>query len=324
MIRFFSKPYRWAAFFSIMLIGSFTFTLLDTFVIPKSLTPVMPIAVEESNLAASETASATSGAITSTLGSIAEQTAAKTQSKATITDTSYEDENIKINIDTVQKYNTTYYVADIQVSDASYLKTALSDDTYGRNIKGTTSEIAEDHNAIFAVNGDYYGFRNSGYVLRNGTLYRDTATSDGEDLVIDDNGNFSIINENETSADSLNIDDISQILSFGPSLIEDGKIVVDSSSEVSQSKNSNPRTAIGQISALHYVIIVSDGRTSESAGLSLLELAQEFQERGCTTAYNLDGGGSSTMYFNGELVNNPTDGRNFGEREVSDIVYIGY
>ena len=91
-----------------------------------------------------------------------------------------------------------------------------------------------------------------------------------------------------------------------------------------QAKESNPRTAIGQISEGHYLVIVSDGRTDESEGLSLLELAQEFQERGCTTAYNLDGGGSSTMVFNGEVVNNPTDGRSIAEREVSDIVYFGY
>ena len=136
--------------------------------------------------------------------------------------------------------------------------------------------------------------------------------------------NFSIIDESEVSADSLNTGDIAQILSFGPALIKDGKIAVDSTSEVSQSKSSNPRTAIGEISPLHYVIVVSDGRTSESAGLSLLELAQVFADKGCTTAYNLDGGGSSTMYFNGRIVNNPTDGRSTGEREVSDIVYIGY
>jgi exopolysaccharide biosynthesis protein len=77
------------------------------------------------------------------------------------------------------------------------------------------------------------------------------------------------------------------------------------------------------VSALHYIVIVSDGRTSESAGLSLLELAQLFADRGCTVAYNLDGGGSSTMWFNGRIVNNPTDGRTYGERSVSDIVYIG-
>lgn len=74
---------------------------------------------------------------------------------------------------------------------------------------------------------------------------------------------------------------------------------------------------------LHYVFVVSDGRTAQSAGLSLLQLAQVMQDYGCTVAYNLDGGGSSTMVFNGEIINNPTDGRSYGERKVSDIIYIG-
>ena len=87
---------------------------------------------------------------------------------------------------------------------------------------------------------------------------------------------------------------------------------------------SNPRTAIGIIDELHYVFVVSDGRTTESEGLSLYELAQVMKDLGCTVAYNLDGGGSSTMYFNGEVVNNPTSGMSDGERSVSDIIYIGY
>lgn len=92
-----------------------------------------------------------------------------------------------------------------------------------------------------------------------------------------------------------------------------------------KAKTSNPRTAIGIIDALHYVFVVSDGRTSESEGLSLYELAAFMQSLGADIAYNLDGGGSSTMYFNGEVVNNPTtNGRSIKERSVSDIVYIGY
>ena len=75
----------------------------------------------------------------------------------------------------------------------------------------------------------------------------------------------------------------------------------------------------------HYVFVVSDGRTEESEGLSLLELAEFMDTLGVETAYNLDGGGSSTMYFNGEVINKPTtSGRNIKERSVSDIVYIGY
>ena len=88
---------------------------------------------------------------------------------------------------------------------------------------------------------------------------------------------------------------------------------------------SNPRTLIGVIDDLHYVFIVSDGRTSESEGLSLYELATFAKKLNIKTAYNLDGGGSSTMYFCGKVINNPTTtGRNISERSVSDIVYIGY
>ena len=88
---------------------------------------------------------------------------------------------------------------------------------------------------------------------------------------------------------------------------------------------SNPRTAIGIIDELHFVFVVADGRSSESEGLSLYELAQVMKDLGCETAYNLDGGGSSTMYFNGQVINKPTtSGRSIKEREVSDIVYIGY
>lgn len=301
MKEFFLKPYRWAVIFSVLLIGMFTFVLLDAFVIQKSLVVVA---------SGSETAA---------------QEVSSIQADPVITENSYTDENMQITIETVQKYDSTIYVADIQVSDVSYLKTAFANSTYGRNIKATTSETATAQNAIFAINGDYYGFRDYGYVLRNGVVYRDSprAADDDKALVIDKTGNLSIIAESQVSLASLS-SNAWQVLSFGPGLVENGKIVVDSNSEVGQSMQSNPRTAIGQISALHYQVIVSDGRTDESAGLSLLELAQEFQQRGCTTAYNLDGGGSSTMYFNGEIINKPTDGKSSGEREVSDIVYFGY
>lgn len=319
MKKFLSKPYRWAVIYSIILTGAVTFTMLDTFVLPKSIANTSAVSVS------SKTSSAVSSGSTVTSSSKETSTNTASQSEAVVTDKSYQDENIKISIETVRKYDSNIYVADIQVSDPSYLKTALANNTYGRNITATTSDMAEDNKAIFAINGDYYGFRDGGYVLRNGVEYRETARSgDNDALVIDKDGNLSVVQEGEVSLDSLSAKGAWQVLSFGPGLVVDGKIVVDSSSEVGQAKSSNPRTAIGQISELHYIVIVSDGRTSESAGLSLLQLAQEFEERGCTVAYNLDGGGSSTMYFNGEVVNNPTSGKSIGERKVSDIVYIGY
>ena len=116
-----------------------------------------------------------------------------------------------------------------------------------------------------------------------------------------------------------------QILSFGPALLIDSQISVSKNEEVGKAMASNPRTAIGVVDELHYLLVVSDGRTSVSEGLSLYELAEFMQSMNCTIAYNLDGGGSSTMVFNGEVINNPTtNGKSIKERGVSDIVYIGY
>ena len=138
-----------------------------------------------------------------------------------MTATFYQDENISITVETVVEYDTTFYVADIRLSDASLLQTALAQGTYGRNIKEATSEIAADNEAIFAVNGDYYGFRDAGFVIRNGVLYRETSA--GNDvLVIDAAGNFSIANEDEITAQELLDAGARQVLSFGPALVEDG------------------------------------------------------------------------------------------------------
>ena len=301
--------------FYILLISYSIFVILDTFVIPHKSNLTSNSNKNEEILNNNDMDDSSEEN---------EEDDINNSSVATITDNSYEDENISIKITTERANDTTYYVADISLSDSKYLKTALANDTYGRNIKETTSVMAQNNNAIFAINGDYYGFRDYGYVIRNGVLYRETANEDNDALVIDNDGNFSIVNESEVTANELLNEGAWQVLSFGPALIEEGEVVVGKNDEVSQAKTSNPRTAIGQVDELHYIVIVADGRTSESEGLSLYELAQVMKEYNCTTAYNLDGGGSSTMYFNGEVINNPTSGRSIGERSVSDIVYIGY
>lgn len=285
--------------------------LLDTFVIPKAMGSAAP-----SGSAVSPTSAA--GETAQSNGSLSAGDA------VAITESSYTDGNISITLSTLRAYSTDYYLADVTLSDVSLLQTALAQNTYGRNIKQTTSSMAEEHGAILAINGDYYGFRDTGYVARNGILYRDAA-DEGDALAILSDGSFSIAAESEASASSLMDAGAWQIFSFGPALLENGEITVSENEEVDQAKTSNPRTAIGMISPLHYLILVSDGRTDKSTGLTLFQLAGLMAEAGCVTAYNLDGGGSSTLWFNGAVVNNPAGGRSGSqEREVSDIVYIGY
>ena len=104
-----------------------------------------------------------------------------------VTDDSYDDGTIRIRIKSERIYDTTVYIADVRIRDASLLKTGLAGDSFGRNLAEVTSSIAERNRAVFAINGDYYGFREKGYVLRNGYLYRSTSNTRypyGEDLVI--------------------------------------------------------------------------------------------------------------------------------------------
>nr|WP_313508959.1 phosphodiester glycosidase family protein [Enterococcus sp.] len=304
MMNWLKRPYRWAWLFSLLLTASSCWILLKAFVLPDRQVAVATVA---DNTSASTDDST-------------EETTASSES-VVATDTSYTSDGLKITLTEKRVDETTVYIADIQTADSSHLQTALAENTYGRNIKETTSAMAAENEAVLAINGDYYGFRSTGFVLRNGTLYRDTANGDTQALVIDQDGNFSIVDESTTSAESLT--NAQQILSFGPALIEDSQIVVSTSAEVSQSMTSNPRTAIGQIGENHYVIIVSEGRTSDSEGLTLYQLAEQFEELGATTAYNLDGGGSSTLYFNGKVVNQTVGGSdNSEERAVSDILYF--
>ena len=308
----------WRIAASIILVLWTIWTLLDAFVIPRDI-----IHRSETN----EIASGLSTSQTKDPG-IADDAGDEENvlTEPVITDTSYEDGHISIQIRTMRRLDTDIYIADIVVDNPDLLQTALAGDAFGRNLTDTTSSIAEANNAVLAINGDYYGFRDAGYVMRGGYLYRDLAAydQDQEDLCIMADGTLEILTEVDYSAQDMADMGARDIFSFGPGLLIDGEITVREGDEVERAQVTNPRTSIGQIAPLHYVFVVSDGRTEESVGLSLLELAQLMQDLGCTTAYNLDGGGSSTIWFNGRVLNKPTTfGEKITERSISDIVYIG-
>lgn len=242
---------------------------------------------------------------------------------AVITDSTYSGNGIHISISRHRAYDTEIYLADILLEDPAHLRTAFAKNTFGKNIIAPTSVIAEPHDAILAINGDYYSARD-GYVIRNGVLYRESSNGRRQEaLVIGKDGSFSVINERDITAQELLEGGAAQVLSFGPGLIEEGEITFDPAKGEGKELTRNPRTAMGHYGGYHYVMLVADGRTESSEGLTIEQLAAFMQTLGLKTAYNLDGGGSTTMIFNGAVVNQPTDGHNIEERNVSDIVYIG-
>ncbi len=291
---------------------------LDRFVVPHA---------EITNVSEYE---ASQAGTTTTNSTTTDASSADTSASAVVTDTSYTSGDTGVTISTVTTGSgddtVTYYVADVVLDDATTLKSAFAEDTYGENITETTSAIAEDHNAIFAINGDYYGFRDTGIVIRNGVVYRDEGARQG--LAFYKDGTVKVYDETTTTADQLIADGVWNTLSFGPSLLDNGQIAsgiedveVDTNFGNHSIQGEQPRTAVGVIDENHLVFVVVDGRSpGYSAGVTMTGLAQIMKDLGATTAYNVDGGGSSTMYFNGSLVNNPL-GEN-KERGTSDILYI--
>jgi exopolysaccharide biosynthesis protein len=261
------------------------------------------------------------------LSSQSEISSSFTSIEPTYGDFSYIDSNMQLQIDVIRRYETQVYVAVLTTSNHRLVKAAFGLDTYGKNFKEKTSVMAERKNAIFAINGDYYGFRDIGFVVRNGLVYRITprpADSDSA-VVLNDEGIMSTFEERDTNLEGLNVLNPWQVWSFGPILINQNTLMVNPSTKVPYELASNPRTAIGQIRDDQFIFVCSDGRTSESAGLSVYELASIFVEYGARFAYNLDGGGSATMWFNGRLINKPTNsGSTISERSISDIIYLGY
>jgi exopolysaccharide biosynthesis protein len=252
-------------------------------------------------------------------------------SEATVTDTTYDSDDASIAISTVVTGSgddtVTYYVADVTLTDATVLRSAFAQNAFGTNITETTSDIAADNDAIFAINGDYYGFRDTGIVIRNGVVYRDEGAREG--LAFYRDGTVEVYDETTTTADELVAAGVWNTLSFGPALLADGQVVdgiedveVDTNIGNHSIQGEQPRTAVGVIDANHLVFVVVDGRSpGYSAGVTMTDLAEIMQSLGATTAYNLDGGGSSTMYFDGALVNDPLG--TGAERGTSDILYIG-
>lgn len=261
----------------------------------------------------------------------------------------YSDPDIYVDIttDRFEDYST-FYAADIRIRNVGLLKTALAHDTAGENFTEFTSEMCIRKKGIIAIDGDTYGAQKSGYVVRNAQVIRSSKNLNRkkpEDLAIYADGTFEVFNERDYSLDQITAKQAWQVFSFGPGLISEGQKIIKKGEEVgtAASQNRNQRCAIGMIAPLHYIFVVSDGRIKDSPGLSLYQIGKIMEAKHAWCAYNLDGGGSATMYFddgtgnangNGSLINYCTqelvgnktelpESPPVGERGVSDIVYIG-
>ena len=231
----------------------------------------------------------------------------------------YESDEMKIKLEHIVKEepNLNMWVATIKISDSLQIKSAFAGGEFSQDVKKRTSVIAKDNDAVLAIDGAAVGFNTNGRVIRDGVIYRDS-DFDCAPLIIKENGDLEVFEYGEkTAQEILDLGGV-ETYDFGPTLIKDNEILDIYGEWYKTVKDS--RTVIGQKGPLEYVILVADGRSEKSEGISLYDAALELKNKGCYIGYNLDGGGSSTIYFNGEVLNNPSD--IIGERKISDILYF--
>lgn len=260
--------------------------------------------------------------------------AAPVATAGTYTATSYRSATATVTIESVTQGSgddlLRHHVADITVANGTILKSWFAENKFGRNIRALPTEMAADVEAVVAVNGDFSGYRDDGIVIRNGVSFRDKGTRHG--LAFHADGTARVYDERTTSAAKLIEEGVWHTLSFGPALLDNGKIppgieeheIGDFGPVVRGGPGSiqgnQPRTGIGVVDTNHFVMITADGRgAGGSRGATMTEFARMFQEAGAKIAYNLDGGASATMVFNGKVVNKPSNGK---QRSSGDILYV--
>lgn len=283
--------------------------------------PVRDILASHSSAPSSSSASTSTGAASVSSSSVAPPAIGDFSASFPDYDTgvgkegSYQSDNVRIAVDRIERDGITYFVADIWIRDIRCLRTAFAQGKYGKSITDTIDNIAADNGALLAMTGDYYGARSKGIVIRNGLLYRDTLFEDVCVLYVD--GTMETFEKRDFNIDDAIAAGAYQAWSFGPQLLEGGQPMTSFNSAV---RAANPRSAIGYYEPGHYCFVVVDGRQEGySKGMKMSELSQTMYDLGCEAAYNLDGGQTAALYFDGGIINRPY----LNGRRMSDIVYIG-
>ena len=178
-------------------------------------------------------------------------------------------------------------------------------------------DLAAD--ALLSISGDCYSYQNFALLVRNGVVYKsDHAWEDV--CVLWPDGRMETLAHGDYEVEDLLAQGPAQVWCFGPSLLDGEGHVKPSYPSTAAVGYPNPRSAIGYYEPGHYCFVVVDGRQSGySDGMLLGELAQLFEELGCTAAYNLDGGVTAVMYFNHQPFSRQSNG---ADRQIGDILVI--
>lgn len=212
--------------------------------------------------------------------------------------------------------------AEVKIADGSQLRRALSGNSYGSGVRTKATDMASAVNAVIAINGDFYDFRQLGITAYQRKLYRDekekldTAyfTPSG-DIIFTHAGELS----GKDTQEFLDNNDVLFAISFGPVLIENGELRHIDRYPIGEVNTTYSRSVIAQKDRLHYILMTvgEEGRYGSRATIN--QAAQYIYDKDVKSAYTLDGGQTAVIVMNGKTVN-CVDWNN--ERTMSDIIYF--
>ena len=242
------------------------------------------------------------------------------------TENSYKSPNISITITEHRNAadTCTYYVADVYITDIRCMQSYFANKKYGDNITQKGLEMFKDSGAVFAMNGDYYGARDTGLCIRNGEVYRSSMIKNQDVCILYYDGTVETYLGAEFDLDKVIEKGAYQGWAFGPSLLDaNGKALSEYPSWYGKISGVNPRSAFGYYEPGHYCFVAIDGRSDISAGMTFLEMSALMEDLGCAVAYNLDGGISSFMAYDGRYIHKPAPAWGTeAPRAISDCIIL--
>ena len=238
------------------------------------------------------------------------------------TDAGYEDDSIRVQMETREENGVVWRIAWVEIASPTQLRTAIAGKKVTSEATALVRDMANKNLAVVAINGDYYSNNptKTSFEYRMGQKIRAKSNRLKDILIIDENGDFHtfIKSQGAMEFEQETGHTIVNAFTFGPALVQNGELLTMDKEYGYDPNDYNPRTAIGQNGPLSYVLVVAEGRGNNSKGATHQSLADFMYGLGCVEAYNLDGGGTSVMVFNGEYYNKLTN----SERATSDIIYF--
>ena len=219
--------------------------------------------------------------------------------------------------------NSACSFVEVKIAHGSQLRRALSDNTYGSSVYMYPTQMAQNANAVVAINGDFYGHRSCGITVYQRQLYRFNPRS-LESCFFTASGDMIFTHVGELNTEDevkkfVQDNDIVFSISFGPILVENGEKKTTNTYLVGEVDIQYSRAAIGQVDKLHYLLMSINEEGVYKNRVTINQAADLIYAKGVPNAYALDGGQTATIVMNGETFNRPDWGN---ERIMTDIIYF--